>query len=149
MIAFTRSIQPSVSGWYAVDNSALIQSQVINSFQNTKTNQLLLLKIIVLGSPQSFYMWSRNSQAIVGVDILGQAIRCLILDSWFITTIIFIQPLFLGKLITKLIKISFYFQSGTGSGFKKLLYVLCKALTYQQIQQLETYLCVILYIFSQ
>jgi len=43
-----------------------------------------------------------------GVDILGQAIKCLILDSWFITTMIFIQPLLKGRLITKLIKIFFY-----------------------------------------
>jgi len=64
----------------------------------------------------------------VGVNILGQAIKCLILDSWSITTIIFIQPLLMGRLITKLIKISFYLRSGIGSGFKKLLYVLCEAL---------------------
>ena len=43
-----------------------------------------------------------------GVDILGQAIKYLILDSWSITTIIFIQPLLMGRLIIKLIKISFY-----------------------------------------
>jgi len=30
----------------------------------------------------------------------------------------------------KLIKISFYLRSGIGSGFKKLLYILCKALAY-------------------
>ena len=41
----------------------------------------------------------------VGVNILGQAIKCLILDSWSITTIIFIQLLLIGRLITKLIKI--------------------------------------------
>jgi len=66
----------------------------------------------------------------VGINILGQAIKCLILDSWFITTIIFIQPLLIGSLIIKLIKISFYLWSGTGSGFRKLLYVLYKALAY-------------------
>jgi len=65
-----------------------------------------------------------------GVNILGQAIKCLILDSRSITTIIFIQPLLIGRSIIKLIKISFYLWSGTGSGFKKPLYVLCKALAY-------------------
>ena len=43
-----------------------------------------------------------------GINILGQAIKCLILDSWSITTIIFVQPLLMGSLITKLIKMSFY-----------------------------------------
>ena len=76
-------------------------------------------------------MWSKNSQAIAGVDISGQAIRYLILDSWSITTIIFLQPLLLGSLIIKLIKISFHLQSRTGSGFKKPLYVLCEALARQ------------------
>ena len=78
-------------------------------------------------------MWSRNSWATVSVDILGQAIRCLILDSWSTTTIIFVQPLLIKRLTIKLIKISFYFQSGVGSSFSRLLYVLYKALAYQQI----------------
>ena len=43
-----------------------------------------------------------------GVDILGQAIKYFILDSQFITTIIFIQPLLTGRLIIKLIKIFFH-----------------------------------------
>ena len=73
-------------------------------------------------------MWSRNSQATVGVDILGQVIRCLILDSQSITIIMFVQPLLTGKLIIKSIKISFYLQSRAGSGFSRLLYVLYKAL---------------------
>ena len=60
------------------------------------------------------------------INILGQAIRYLILDSWFITTIIFIQPLLTGRSIIKLIKISFYFQSGAGSGFNRPLYILYK-----------------------
>ena len=67
------------------------------------------------------------------VNILGQAIKYLILNSRFTTIIIFIQPLLTGRLIIKLIKISFYLRSGTGSGFKKPLYILCKALAYQQI----------------
>ena len=75
-------------------------------------------------------MWSRNSQAIVGVDILGQAIKYLILDSQSITTIIFSQPLLLGSLIIKSIKISFYLQSRTGSGFRRPLYILYKTLVY-------------------
>ena len=128
IIAFTYSVQPSVFRWYAINNSTLIRSQVVSSFQNTETNWLPLLEIIVLGSPWSFYIWSRNSQAIIGIDILGQAIRCLILDSWSTTTIIFIQPLLIGRLIIKLIKITFYLQSRAGSGFSKLLYILYKAL---------------------
>ena len=67
---------------------------------------------------------------IASVDILGQAIKCLILNSWSITTIIFMQPLLTEILTIKLIKMSFYLQSGTGSGFKKPLYVLCKTLAY-------------------
>jgi len=63
-----------------------------------------------------------------GINILGQAIKYLILDSWSITTIMFIQPLLTGRLIIKLIKISFYLRSGTGSGFRKPLYILYKAL---------------------
>jgi len=43
-----------------------------------------------------------------GINILGQAIKCLILDSRSITIIIFVQPLLIGSLTTKLIKISFY-----------------------------------------
>ena len=78
-------------------------------------------------------MWSRNSQAIIGVNILGQAIRYLILDNQSITIIIFIQPLLTGRLIIKLIKISFYLQSKVGSGFSRLLYILYKALAYWQI----------------
>jgi hypothetical protein len=85
----------------------------------------------------------------VGVNILGQAIKYLILDSLSITTIIFMQPLLLGRSIIKLIKISFYLWSGTGSGFSRPLYVLCKALARRQMWQLETYLRVVLYIFGQ
>ena len=66
----------------------------------------------------------------VGVNILGQAIKYFILDSWFITTIMFIQPLLIGRLTIKLIKIFFYLWSRTGSGFKKPLYILYKALAY-------------------
>jgi len=62
--------------------------------------------------------------------MLGQAIKCFILDSWSITTIMFIQPLLIGRSTTKLIKMSFYLRSGIGSGFRKPLYVLCKALAY-------------------
>ena len=84
-----------------------------------------------------------------GTNILRQAIKCFILDSRSITTIIFIQPLFIGRLTIKLIKISFYLQSGTGSGFRKPLYILYKALARQQVWQLEIYLHIILYMFSQ
>ena len=69
----------------------------------------------------------------VGVNILGQAIKCFILDSRFITIIIFIQPLLTERLIIKLIEISFYLQSRAGSGFNRPLYILYKALAYQQI----------------
>ena len=85
----------------------------------------------------------------VGANILGQAIKYFILDSWSITTIIFIHPLLAGSLIIKLIKIFFYLQSGTGSGFKRPLYILYKALARQQVQQLKTYLLIILCIFGQ
>ena len=81
--------------------------------------------------------------------MLGQAIKCLILDSWSITTIMFVQPLLMGSSTTKLIEMSFHLRSGIGSGFRKPLYILCKALACQQVQQLEMYLCIILYIFSQ
>ena len=65
-----------------------------------------------------------------GVNILGQAIKYLILNSWSITTIMFIQPLFTGRLIIKLIKISFHLQSRAGSSFNRPLYILCKALAH-------------------
>jgi hypothetical protein len=67
----------------------------------------------------------------VGINILGQAIKCLILDSWSITTIIFIYPLLIGRSIIKLIKISFSLRSGIGSSFRRPLYVLYKALAWQ------------------
>jgi len=67
----------------------------------------------------------------VGINILGQAIKCLILNSWSITTIIFVQLLFIGRLTIKLIKISFHLRSRIGSSFRKPLYVLYKALAYQ------------------
>jgi len=84
----------------------------------------------------------------VGVNILGQAIKCLILDSWSITTIMFIQPLLMGSLTTKLIEISFHLWSRTGSGFRKPLYVLYKALARWQVWQLEIYLYIILCMFG-
>ena len=65
-----------------------------------------------------------------GTNILGQAIKCFILNSWYITTIMFIQPLLAGRLTMKLIKISFYLWSKIGSGFRKPLYILYKALAY-------------------
>ena len=68
-----------------------------------------------------------------GVNILKQAIRCFILNSRSIITMIFIQPLLTGRLTIKLIKISFYSQSKAGSGFNKPLYILYKALAYRQI----------------
>ena len=64
------------------------------------------------------------------VDILGQAIKYLILNRWSITTIIFVQPLLTGRSIIKLIKMSFYLWFRTGSGFKRPLYILYKALAY-------------------
>jgi len=60
----------------------------------------------------------------------GQAIKYFILDSQSITTIMFIQPLFIKSLIIKLIKIFFYLWSGISSGFRKPLYVLCETLAY-------------------
>jgi len=66
----------------------------------------------------------------VDANILGQAIKYFILDSRSITTIIFIQPLLTGSLIIKLIKISFYFWFRIGSGFRKPLYILYKALAH-------------------
>jgi hypothetical protein len=66
---------------------------------------------------------------IIGVNILGQAIKCLILDSQSITIMIFMQLLLIERSTTKLIEISFHLWSGAGSGFKKLLYILYKALT--------------------
>ena len=68
-------------------------------------------------------MWSRNSRVTASIDILGQAIRCFILDSWSIITIIFLQPLLSGSPIIKLIKIFFYLQFRAESGFKSLLYM--------------------------
>ena len=84
-----------------------------------------------------------------GTNILGQAIEYLILDSQSITTIIFLQLPLLGRLIITLIEISFYFQFRTSSSFKRPLYILCKALACQQVQQLIMYLYTILYMFSQ
>ena len=69
----------------------------------------------------------------VGINILGQAIRYLILNSQSITTIIFTQPLLTKRLTIKLIKISFHLQSGAGSSFSRPLYVLYETLAYQQI----------------
>jgi len=63
-------------------------------------------------------------------DMSGQAIKYFILDSRFITIIIFIQPLFIKSLTIKLIKMSFYFWSRINNSFKKPLYILCKALAY-------------------
>jgi len=48
----------------------------------------------------------------------------------------------------KLIKMFFYLRSRIGSGFRKPLYVLYKALAFQQVWQLETYLHIILYMFG-
>ena len=66
----------------------------------------------------------------VYINILGQIIKYLILNSQFITTMVFMQPLLIGKSIIKSIKIFFYLWFGTGSGFKRLLYILYKALAY-------------------
>jgi len=62
--------------------------------------------------------------------MLRQAIKYFILNSRFITTIIFIQLLFIGNLIIKLIKIFFFFWFKIGNSFKKPLYILYKALIY-------------------
>jgi len=60
----------------------------------------------------------------------GQAIKCFILDNQSTITIMFIQPLFTKSSIIKLIKMSFYLRSKISSSFKKLLYILYKALAY-------------------
>jgi len=65
-----------------------------------------------------------------GADMSGQAIKYFILDSRFITTMMFMQSLLIGSLITKSIKMSFYLWSRIGNGFKKPLYILCEALAY-------------------
>src|SRR6266576_3999900 len=126
-----------------------MRSRAVNSFQNAETNWRPLSEMIVSGSPWSFHTWSRNSRATAGADISGQAIRCLILDSQSTTTIIFSQPLLLGSPITKSIEISFHLRFGTGSGFRRPLYVSCEALARRQVWQLATYLRVVLCIFSQ
>ena len=61
----------------------------------------------------------------------------------------FVQLLFIESLTIKLIKMSFHLQFRTGSGFRKPLYILYKALACQQVQQLKTYLLIILCMFSQ
>ena len=68
-----------------------------------------------------------------GADISEQVIRCLILDSQSTTTMMFVQPLLAERLTTKLTEMSFHLWSKTGSGFKRPLYVLCKALAYWQV----------------
>ena len=67
---------------------------------------------------------------IAGINISGQGIKYFILDNQFITIIMFIQPLLIGRLIIKLIKMFFYLQSRADSGFNRLLYILYKALAY-------------------
>ena len=53
-----------------------------------------------------------------------------ILTDYVITTIVFIQPLLIGRLIIKLIKIFFYLWFRIGSSLRRLFYVLYKALAY-------------------
>ena len=65
-----------------------------------------------------------------GADISGQVIKCLILNNWFTTTMMFIWPLLAENLTIKLTEMSFHFWSRTGSGFKRLLYISCKALAH-------------------
>jgi len=84
--------------------------------QKSKTNWLLWLDIIELGSPYSLKMCLTKHLATNIALIKSIGIIYCIFIKWLTTTITFINPLLLGKLTTKLIKISRYLYIGIGNG---------------------------------
>jgi len=84
--------------------------------QKSKTNWLPRLDTITLGSPCSLktYLTKYSATNIILIKSIGIIYRIFI--RWLTTTIIFVNPLLLGKSTIKLIKISRYFYIGIGSG---------------------------------
>ena len=74
------------------------------------------MDIIELGSLCSLkiYLIKHSATEIVLIEFIG--IMCRIFIRWLITTIMFINPLLLGKSTIKLIEISRYLYIGIGNG---------------------------------
>jgi len=79
-------------------------------------NWLPRLDIIILGSPCSLKICLIKHLATNITLIKSIGIICYIFIRWLTTTIIFINPLLLGKLTIKLIKISRHLYIRIGSG---------------------------------
>jgi len=86
------------------------------AYQKSETNWLLWLDIIELRSPCSLKICLTKHLAtnIVLIESIGIICRIFIRQST--TTIIFINPLLLGKSTIKLIKMSRHLYIGIGSG---------------------------------
>ena len=114
IIAFAISVQPSISGWNAVESYIYIFNYLYRAYQKSKINQLPQLNIIKLGSLYSLktYLTKHLATEIILIKSIGIICRIFIKQS--ITTIIFINPLLLGKSTIKLIKIlrHFYIRIG-------------------------------------
>jgi len=86
------------------------------AYQKSKTNWLLRLDIIILGSPCSLKtcLIKHSATNIALIESIG--IICYIFVRRLTITIIFVNLLLLGKLTIKLIKISRHLCIGIGSG---------------------------------
>jgi len=78
------------------------------AYQKSKTNWLPWSDIIKLGSPYSLKTCLTKHSATNIALIESIRIICRIFIRWLTTTIIFVNPLLLGKSTIKLIKISRY-----------------------------------------
>jgi len=83
--------------------------------QKSKTNWLPRSDIIKLGSLYSLKTYLIKYSATNIILIKSIKIICRIFIRWLITTIIFVNLLLLGRLTTKLIKISYYLYIGIGN----------------------------------
>jgi hypothetical protein len=86
------------------------------AYQKSKTNWLLWLDIIKLGSLYSLKTCLIKYLATNIALIESIGIICRIFIRWSTTTIIFVNLLLLGKSTTKLIKMSRYLCIGISSG---------------------------------
>jgi len=86
------------------------------AYQKSKINWLLWLDIIKLGSPCSLKTCLTKHLATNIILIESIEIIYCIFIRWLTTTITFINPLLLGKLTIKLIKISRHLCIRIGNG---------------------------------
>ena len=117
IVAFIRSVWPSVCRWKAVDILCPIPRWFQSCSQNVEANQGPLSVAIITGSPWRRTTSCRNNSSNLGASIVvRQGIQCCILESLSTTTQIASSPSYYSNPTKESIVISSHGLSVTDSG---------------------------------